>query len=86
MVARRTASGQSLGAGEALTCDEALRCYTTGSAFATRTEADRGTLGIGKLADFVALGEDPRRCAEPEDIASVPVIATVVGGKLAVGG
>jgi hypothetical protein len=81
MVSRRTASGRPFGPDEALTCEEALRCYTTGSAFATRTEADRGTLGVGKLADFVALGADPRRCAA-EDIASVPVVATVVGGVL----
>jgi hypothetical protein len=85
MVARRTASGRPFGPDEALTCEEALRCYTTGSAFATRTEADRGTLGVGKLADFVALGEDPRRCAA-EDIASAPVVATVVGGALVFGG
>jgi hypothetical protein len=83
MVARRTASGQPFGAREALTCEEALRCYTIGSAFATRTEADRGTLAVGKLADFVALGSDPRQSLAPSDVASVPVRATVVGGELA---
>jgi predicted amidohydrolase YtcJ len=82
MVARRTATGQPFGLAEALTCEEALRCFTTGSAFATRTEDDRGTLSVGKLADFVALGSDPRGCIEPEDIASVPVRATVIGGEL----
>jgi len=83
MVARRTATGQSFGPDEALTCDEAMRCYTAGSAYATRTEADRGTLSVGKLADFVGLGSDPRTCVEPADIASVPVQATVVAGELA---
>ncbi len=85
MVARRTATGQPFGADESLTCDEAMRCYTTGSAFATHTDADRGTLSVGKLADFVALGSDPRRRVEPDTIASVPVQATVVGGKLVFG-
>ncbi len=83
MVARRTATGRSFGAREALTCDDAMRSYTTGSAFATRTEADRGSLRVGKLADFVALGSDPRELVDPGAIASVPVHATVVGGTLA---
>lgn len=82
MVARKTESGQDFGAHEALSCEEAMRCYTTGSAHATRTEADRGTLAVGMLADFVALDEDPRDCTEPAAIASVPIRATVVGGEL----
>jgi predicted amidohydrolase YtcJ len=83
MVARRTAAGAAFGPREALSCEEAMRCYTVGSAFATRTEADRGTLSVGKLADFVALGSDPRSSTEPHAIAAVPVQATVVGGVLA---
>ena len=83
MVARRTESGRPFAPAEALTVDEALRSYTMGSAFATRTEADRGTLGLGKLADVVALGTDPR--ALGDDLAAlrdVPVVATFVGGEL----
>jgi hypothetical protein len=63
--------------------EEALRTYTVGSAFATRTEADRGTLGLGKLADVVALGADPRALGDdPSAIGEVPVVATFVGGEL----
>ena len=65
MVARRTESGQPFAPSEALSVEEALRSYTVGSAFATRTDADRGTLGLGKLADVVALGADPRRARRP---------------------
>jgi predicted amidohydrolase YtcJ len=83
MVARRTESGRPFGPTEALTVDEALRAYTIGSAFATRTESDRGTLTLGKLADVVALGIDPRTEGDdPSALREVPVVATVVGGEL----
>jgi predicted amidohydrolase YtcJ len=82
MVRRRTESGQSFGPGEALTAEEALVSYCAGSAYATRTERDRGTLSVGKLADFVVLEDDPRRVA-PEAIGDIAVTATVVGGELA---
>jgi len=83
MVARRTESGQPFSPHEALTADQALRCYTVGSAFATRSEHERGSLGLGKLADFVVLGADPREVTGPDEIAAVPVLATAVGGALA---
>jgi predicted amidohydrolase YtcJ len=56
--------------------------YTRGSAFATRSEHERGSIEAGKLADLVVLGEDPR-LVRPEDIGEVPVIATIVGGVVA---
>jgi predicted amidohydrolase YtcJ len=80
MVARRTETGQPFAPDEALTVDEALRCYTVGSAHATRTERDRGTLGVGKLCDLVALEGDPRSLDDPAAIADVAVLATVVDG------
>jgi predicted amidohydrolase YtcJ len=83
MVARRTESGHPFSPHEALTVDEAMRSYTMGSALATRTEADRGTLRVGKLADVVVLGTDPRTLGDdPVAIAQVPVVATFVGGEL----
>ena len=83
MVARRTESGRPFATQEALSVEEAMRSYTVGSAFATRTEADRGTLGLGKLADVVVLATDPRPLGDdPAAIADVPVIATFVGGEL----
>jgi predicted amidohydrolase YtcJ len=82
MVMRRTESGQSFAPEEALTPEEALFSYCAGSAYATRTEHERGTLEVGKLADFVVLEDDPRRVA-PEAIADIAIAATVVGGELA---
>ena len=83
MVSRRTESGRPFAPQEALSVEEAMRCYTLGSAVATRTEADRGTLRVGKLADVVVLGADPRVLGDdPAAIAEVPVVATFVGGEL----
>jgi len=82
MVLRRTETGRPFGPVEAISCEEAMVAYTKGSAFASRSEHERGSLGTGKLADFVVLGEDPRAVA-PEAISDVPVLATVIGGKVA---
>jgi predicted amidohydrolase YtcJ len=82
MVMRRTESGQSFGPEEALTPEEALVAYCSGSAYATRTEHERGTLAVGKLADFVVLEGDPRRVS-PDAIGDIAVAATFVGGELA---
>jgi hypothetical protein len=82
MVTRLTETGAEFTPSEAITADQALRSYTVGSAFATRCEADRGTLGVGKLADFVVLSADPRLVA-PRQIHEIEVIATAVGGRVA---
>jgi predicted amidohydrolase YtcJ len=80
MAARRTESGAPFGPDERLTVEEAMRAYTLGSAVATRTERDRGSLGVGKLCDVVVLDRDPRACDDPRAVADVGVVATLVGG------
>ncbi|HOK31572.1 MAG TPA: amidohydrolase family protein, partial [Limnochordia bacterium] len=59
---------------------EALRLFTTGSAYAAHEEADRGTLSPGKLADFVVLPADPTE-TDPWKLLTMEVTATYVGGK-----
>jgi predicted amidohydrolase YtcJ len=81
MVNRTTAGGQSLGAGEALTPLEALRAFTVGSAFAAHEERTKGTLTVGKLADFVVLSDDPLQVSH-ERLGAVSVGATIVGGEV----
>jgi predicted amidohydrolase YtcJ len=78
---RRTASGAVLGADERLAFADALRLYTTGAAFAAGEEREKGSLSPGKLADLVVLGDDPARVGG-EELASVPVELTFVGGRL----
>jgi predicted amidohydrolase YtcJ len=86
MVSRRTATGLPFAPDEALSVEEALRSYTVGSAFSTRTERDRGSLSVGKFADVVALSTDPMTTSTPEELAQIGVVATIVGGVVAFGG
>jgi len=77
---RRTGSGRVLGPGERLATVDALALYTTEAAFAMHRERDIGSLEPGKLADFVVLDRSPL-ATEPERIADIRVLATVVGGQ-----
>ncbi len=64
-----------------ITVEEAVRAYTVDAAYAAFEEDIKGTIEVGKLADFVVLSEDIF-AIEPADIRNVKVILTVVGGKL----
>ncbi len=64
-----------------LTIEEALHAYTNGSAFAEFQDADKGTIRVGALADFVLLSEDVLAIA-PQRIRDVKVLKTWVGGRL----
>jgi len=65
-----------------ITVAEAVKAYTLGSAFAGFQEKDRGTIAVGKLADFVLLSRDIFATAEKDRIADTKVMMTVVGGKV----
>lgn len=79
-VRRVTPSGVTLGQEHAITALEAIRHYTTGSAFATHSEDRKGVLQTDKLADFAVLSHDPTRMP-PEDLDMLHVVMTVVGGR-----
>lgn len=81
MVHRRTAAGADFGPHERITVEEALRAYTLGSAYASCAEHDRGSISVGKLADFAVLSDDLLEI-DPARVASVAVGATVVGGEV----
>ncbi len=70
---------------QALTVEEALRAYTVGPAYASGQEDVRGTLGVGRLADFIAVGRDLLRVA-PEEMLHARVDATVIGGEIVYAG
>jgi predicted amidohydrolase YtcJ len=76
---RRTGGGRVLGPGERLPARDALDLYTTQAAFAMHRESEVGSLEPGKLADFVVLDQNPLE-ADPEHIAGIGVLATVLGG------
>jgi len=66
---------------EKISVDAAVRCYTLGSAYAEFQEDEKGTLEVGKLADFVILSEDIFTI-DPTTIPNVKVLKTIVGGRV----
>ena len=68
------------GPGEAVSRPKAIELHTLAPAYQTFDEEERGTIEVGKVADFVLLGGDLLSMAE-DDIRSVPVLSTIVGGR-----
>ena len=65
---------------ERISAEEALRCYTVGSAYAEFMEGRKGMLAPGMLADFAVLSQD-MTSVPSERIGDTFVEETVVGGK-----
>lgn len=66
---------------ECLTVEETLRAYTNGSAYICFEENDKGSLEVGKLADFVVLSEDPFTI-DKSHLGKIRPLNTVVGGQM----
>jgi predicted amidohydrolase YtcJ len=64
---------------------EAVEAYTMGSAYAEFQDKDKGSITLGKLADFVVLSDDIFKIPL-SSIKNVKVEATFLGGKLVYGG
>ncbi len=64
-----------------ITVEQALRAYTTGSAYAGYQEGDVGMLKRGMLADLVMIDRDLTHIP-PESIREARVMLTMVGGRL----
>lgn len=65
---------------QALTAIQALEASTVQPAWLCGEEHSRGRLVPGQLADLVVLDGDPVACT-PEDLDSIRVVATMVGGR-----
>ena len=78
----KTASGRPLrGPEEAPSRADALRFYTSGSAWVAHDEDKRGSLEVGKFADLAVLSQD--YLTEPvEDIGKNSSLLTMLGGKI----
>jgi len=64
-----------------ITVEEALRAYTTGSAFASFEEHLKGTIEPGKLADLAVLSADILNI-DPAEIEHTKVALTIFDGKV----
>lgn len=60
---------------------QAIEAYTTTNAYAAFEENEKGSISVGKVADFVVLS-DNILTINPVSIAEVQVEMTVVGGKI----
>jgi predicted amidohydrolase YtcJ len=63
-----------------ITIEEAIRLYTADAAYASFEENVKGTLEVGKFADFIILSENPLQ-VKSEDLKNVKVLETYVGGQ-----
>ena len=66
---------------EKISVEEAVRCYTVNSAYASFEENIKGSLEKGKLADFVVLDRDIFTI-EKSQILSTKIDSTIIGGEI----
>jgi hypothetical protein len=64
-----------------ITVEAALRAYTVNAAYAEFAERDKGSLEVGKLADFALIDRD-LTTIPPAEIRNARVVLTAVGGKV----
>jgi predicted amidohydrolase YtcJ len=79
-VNRVTRSGQVLGPAQRTTPLVALKAHTLWSAYQHFEEKTKGSLEVGKLADFVVLDRNPL-AGDPMTIADIKVMETIKEGK-----
>lgn len=79
MVTRTGWNGETWGANQRVSVDEALLINTLNGAYNSHEEAIKGSITAGKLADFVVLAEDPHRI-DPSKIKDIKIYRTVTGG------
>ncbi len=78
-VTRTCPEGDPLVIEESLEPIQALLAFTNGSAFINHSEADSGSIAVGKLADFAVLDRDPLR---EGPFREARVAMTIVGGDV----
>ena len=78
---RKTVTGRDLGPEERISREEALRLYTTTSAWVTFEDDIKGTLTPGKLADIAVLNLDLFDVCD-EDLFSLRSVLTITGGEI----
>jgi hypothetical protein len=82
MLDGKTVEGITMrGTEEKPTRADALRMYTSGSAWFAFADDRRGSLEVGKLADLAVLTKDYMTVPEAQ-IGSIESLLTMVGGKV----
>jgi predicted amidohydrolase YtcJ len=79
MVTRTGWNGETWGANQRISVQEALRVNTLNGAYNSCEEAIKGSITPGKLADFVVLADDIHT-ANSSKIKDIQIVRTTVGG------
>ncbi|MDQ7051302.1 MAG: amidohydrolase family protein [Enterobacterales bacterium] len=79
-VNRITRSGKILGSEQKVNVMNALKSITINAAYQYHEEDSKGSLEVGKLADFVILDQNPLKI-DPMQLNSIQVIETIKQGK-----
>ena len=66
---------------EKISVEDAIKCYTLNAAYASYEEKIKGSIEVGKLADFVVLSEDILSI-DPGKIKDVKVTMTIFDGEI----
>jgi hypothetical protein len=74
------ATGKVLGAEQCISVEQAIRSYTINGAWQDHQDNVRGSIEVGKLADFTIIGDDILT-ADPNKIYEIPVLYTICDGK-----
>ncbi|MEP2987782.1 MAG: amidohydrolase family protein [Parasphingorhabdus sp.] len=77
---RETRSGKILGPEQRVSIHDALKSMTINAAYQNFEEDQKGSIAVGKQADFVVLSENPLN-VEPANLLRVKVMKTVSRGK-----
>lgn len=79
-VNRLTNSGRILGENQKISALQALRAHTIDAAWQVFRESERGSIEIGKIADFAILSDNP--IANPGQISDMKIAHTIRRGEI----
>ncbi|MDW8238168.1 MAG: amidohydrolase [Acidobacteriota bacterium] len=79
-ISRSTRQGEPLDPTLSLTREQAFKLHTAWGSYVTFEEHVKGTIEVGRYADFVVLSHNPFTCPL-EEIKDVRVLQTVMGGR-----
>ncbi len=78
---RKTLSGKVLGPEQCISIYDALKAVTLDAAYLLFQDDMKGSIEVGKFADFAVLDRNPLKVAA-DDLRHIKVKATVLGGKI----
>lgn len=70
---------------ERISVQQALKTYTVNAAYLSFEENAKGSIEVGKFADFTVVSRSPLKI-EPEKIREIKVVMTIVDGKIVYSG